>query len=142
LGQLQLLEEKGATVTPLGTSTVDGATVSGYSVTISQAQEQENLQQEIQSGAIPQSLVPTMQQELQKLGTPTVDVSIDGSDVLRQMSFSITGGSSGASSKVAMTFDDYGTPVTVSPPASDDVISFTQFLQDAQVPNGSGGPGG
>ncbi len=33
LDQLKLLEQKGATVVPLGTSTVDGTTVSGYAVT-------------------------------------------------------------------------------------------------------------
>ena len=53
LDQMKLLEQKGATVVPLGGSTVNGATVSGYKVTISRAEELQNLQEEIQSGGLP-----------------------------------------------------------------------------------------
>ncbi len=78
LDQLKLLEQKGATVVPLGTSTVDGTTVSGYAVTFSAAEMQQREQQEVQS----LGLTPTeAQQALQRgAGTGTTEAE----RVLRQ----------------------------------------------------------
>jgi len=133
LVQLEVLEQQGATVTPLGTATMEGATVSGYSVTPSQAEEQQALQQEVQSGEIPQSAVPMVEQELQAIGTPTMDVYFDSSRLLRKLSVTFGGGSSPVAASVQMTFGDYGTTVSIGPPAGSDVISYTQFLEDLQA---------
>ena len=133
LVQIQVLEQQGATVTPLGTSTMEGETVSGYSATPSQAEEQQALQQEVQSGEIPQSAVPMVEQELQSIGTPTMDVYFDSSRLLRKLSVTFGGGSSPVSASVQMTFGDYGTTVSIGPPASSDVISYAQFLGDVQA---------
>jgi hypothetical protein len=133
LAQLQLLEQKGASVTSLGTSTVSGVSVSGYSVTPSPAEEQQTLQQEVQSGAIPASAAPMLQQELQTIGSPTMDVYFDASGLLRKLSLTLGAASSPVSVSVQMTFDDYGTTVNIAPPASADVISYAQFVQDAQA---------
>ena len=133
LVQLQVLEHQGATATPLGTSTMEGETVSGYSVTPSQVEEQQAIQQEVQSGAIPQSAVPMVEQELQAIGTPTMDVYFDSSRLLRKLSVTFGGGSSPVSASVQMTFGDYGTTVSIGPPAVSDVISYALFLQDLQV---------
>ena len=133
LVQLGVLAHQGATVTPLGTSTLEGVTVSGYSVTTSQAEEQQALQQGVQTGQIPQSAVPMMEQEMQAIGTPTMDVYFDSSRLLRKLSVTFGGGSSPVSASVQMTFADYGTTVSIGPPASTDVISYDQFLQDLQA---------
>lgn len=133
LTQLQVLEQKGATVTPLGSSTMGGTVVSGYSVTPSVAEEQQALQQEVQSGTIPASAVPMLQQELQAIGSPTMDVYFDGSGLLHKLTMTFGGGSSGVSASVQMTFDGYGSTVNIAPPASSDVLSYAQFLQDAQA---------
>jgi len=138
LVQIQVLEQQGATVTPLGTSTMEGETVSGYSVTPSQAEEQQAIQQEVQSGQIPQSAVPMVEQELQAIGTPTMGVYFDASKLLRKLSVTFGGGSSPVTASVEMTFDDYGTTVSIGPPASSDVISYSQFLDDLQAATPSG----
>ena len=145
-GAVQVLEQQGATVTPLGTSTMEGETVSGYSVTPSQAEEQQAIQQEVQSGQIPQSAVPMVEQEMQAIGTPTMGVYFDASKLLRKLSVTFGGGSSPVTASVEMTFDDYGTTVSIGPPASSDVISYAQFLEDLQAarhraPSPTGGHG-
>ena len=54
LDQLKLLEQKGATVVPLGTSSVDGMTVSGYAVTFSAGRDPaERSNKEIQALELP-----------------------------------------------------------------------------------------
>jgi hypothetical protein len=118
---------------------VNGTTVSGYSVKISKAEEEQNLQQEIQSGALPQSVEPLMEQQLQKIGTPIIDVYIDSAKLLRQVSFTNSGGSSGATVKLVMAFDNFGTPVTIAAPASNDVITFSKFIQEVQALGESAG---
>ena len=135
--QLQVLEQQGATVTPLGTSTIEGETVSGYSVTPSQAEEQQAIQQEVQSGQIPPSALPMVQQELQTMGTPTMDVYFDSSRLLRKLSVTFGGGSNPVSASIEMTFGDYGTTVSIGAPATSDVISYAQFLQDVQASQSS-----
>jgi hypothetical protein len=133
LDQLKLLEQKGATVVPLGTSTVDGTTVSGYAVTFSAAELQQREQQEAQALGLPPSEAQQVLRAAQALGSPKVNVYFDGSGLLRQESVSLGGGSSPVSSSVQMTFSNFGTPVTIEPPASSDVIAYSQFAQDAQA---------
>jgi hypothetical protein len=133
LDQLKLLEQKGATVVPLGTSSVDGVTVSGYAVTFSAAEIQSSEQQEFQALGLPPAEEQQALNEARTLGSPTLHVYFDGSGLLRQESVSLGGGSSSVSGTVQMTFSNFGTPVTITPPASNDVIGFTQFEQDAQT---------
>jgi hypothetical protein len=137
LVQMQFLEQQGATISPLGTSTMEGQTVSGYSVTPSQAEEQQAIQQEERSGEIPPSAVPMVNQELQAIGTPTMDVYFDSSKLLRKLSVTFGGVSSPVSASVQMTFDNYGTSVDIGPPVSSDVISYSQFLQVLQASESS-----
>jgi hypothetical protein len=130
LSQLKALEQKGATVTSLGTSTINGTTVSGYSVTPSQQEIQNDIQQEIQQNQLTPALGQQMLKEAGALGTFTTDVWIDGSGLIRQSSTNIAGGTAGVSGKVTTTFQNYGTPVSVVAPAPSDVIGFQQFLND------------
>ena len=77
--QLQLLAKKGATIQPLGTSTVNGVTVSGYAVTPSRAAELQKIEQEIKSGAIPPDLAQQALGEVKSLGNLTTNVYFDQS---------------------------------------------------------------
>jgi hypothetical protein len=137
LVQIQFLEQQGAIVSPLGPSTMEGQTVSGYSVTPSQAEEQQAMQQEERSGEIPPSAAPMVNEELQAIGTPTMDVYFDSSKLLRKLSVTFGGGSSPVSASVQMTFDNYGTSVDIGAPVSSDVISYSQFLQVLQASESS-----
>jgi hypothetical protein len=130
LTQLQLLEKKGATVQPLGTSTVDGVTVSGYAVTPSRAEERQRIQQEIASGAIPPQYAKQALGAVKLLGNLTTDVYFDQSGLLRKQTVQLGGGTSAASGSVAITYSDYGAPGNIQAPPPSDVVSLSQFLQD------------
>ena len=135
--QLQLLAKKGATVQPLGASTVNGITVSGYAVTPSRAEELQRIRDEISSGAIPPQLAQQALASLKFLGNLTTDVYFDQSGLLRKQTVQIAGGTSGASSNVVMTFSSYGTPGTIATPAASDVVSLSQFEKDATALGGA-----
>ncbi len=138
LDQLKLLEQRGATVVPLGTSSVNGFTVSGYVVTFSAAEMQQEvqteLQQEVQSQELTQAEAQQALAAAQALGPPTLRVYFDGGGVLREESVTTQGP---VSETILMDFSNYGTPVSIQPPPSNDVISFTQFEHDEQVYNAS-----
>jgi hypothetical protein len=137
LSQLQMLEKKGATVQPLGTSTVNGITVSGYEVTPSRAEELQKIQQEIKSGAIPPQFAKQALGALNSLGNLTTDVYFDHSGLLRKETTQLGGGTSGANGTIAMVFSAYGTPGNVQTPAPSDVVSMSEFLKDAMAFGGS-----
>ena len=130
LSGIKMLEQRGATVVPLGSSLIGTDEVSGYSVTPSQAEIQGALQKEVQSGQLPASSLSMEVTEAKTLGTFDVDIWIDGDDLLRRETVSVAGGTSGATAKVAMTFQDYGTPVSIAPPPPGSVVSFSQFMNN------------
>ena len=134
LDQLKLLEQRGATVVPIGTSTVNGYTVSGYAATFTpaalQQREQQEVQQEVQSGELTAAQAQQALSEAHALGTPTIRVYFDGAGLLREESVSLQGSTTGT---VAMTFSNYGTPVTIQPPASNEIVSFNQFEKEARA---------
>ena len=136
LDQLQLLEQRGATVVPLGISSVNGTTVSGYEVTFSAAQVQQEVQQEIQQEVQSQQLTQAEAQQAiaaaQALGPPTLHVNFDAGGLLREETVSTQGS---VSQTTQVEFSNYGTPVNIEPPPGNDVISFTQFEHDEQVYN-------
>jgi hypothetical protein len=133
ISEIKMLEQRGATVVPLGSSTIDGDQVSGYSVTPSQAEIEAGIQQEAQAGQLPASTVSAALKEAKELGTFDVDIWIDGDNLLRQESVTIGGGTSGATGKISLTFQDYGTPVSIQPPAPGSVVSFSQFMNDVKL---------
>jgi hypothetical protein len=132
LSKIQFLEEKGATVVPLGTSVIDGDVVSGYSVTPSRSEESEVIQREIDAGEIPAADQQQVLDELNQLGALTCNVWFDSSGLLRRESVTIGGGASGVSGQVEFTYVNYGTPVSVQAPPASDVIGFSQFSADLQ----------
>lgn len=134
LQQLQTLESKGAKVVPLGTSQIDGDTVSGYAVTPSRASELQAVEKEIQSGQIPQSVASQMMRAAQALAGFTLDVYFDNNHLMRRMSFQLSeGGTRSFTGTLDMTFSNYGTSVSIAPPSQSDVVSFDQFVKDAQA---------
>ena len=137
IGQLKALEQKGATVTSLGTKTIDGTTVSGYSVTPSHQEIENNIQQEIQQNQMSAAEGQQLLQSSNLIGSFTSDVWIDGSGLIRQEDANIGGGSAGINAQVTMSFQNYGTPVSITAPAASDVIPFTQFLNDLKTAQGS-----
>jgi hypothetical protein len=130
LSAIKLLEQRGAAVVSLGTSTIDGDAVSGYSVTPSEGEIQNSLQQEVQAGQLPASALSNISGEAKALGTFKFDIWIDGNDLLRRESIAISGGSSGATSNISMTFQDFGTPVGIEAPTPGSVVSLSQALND------------
>jgi hypothetical protein len=130
IGAIKMLEQRGATVVPLGSSMIGTDEVSGYSVTPSQAEIQGALEQEVQSGQLPASSFSAEVTDAKTLGTFDVDIWIDGNNLLRRESVNLSGGTSGATAKVDMTFQDYGTPVSIAAPAPGSVVSFSQFMSN------------
>jgi hypothetical protein len=137
IGQLKALEQKGATVTSLGTKTIDGTTVSGYSVTPSHQEIENNIQQEIQQNQMSAAQGQQLLQSANLIGSFTSEVWIDGSGLIRQEDANIGGGSAGVTAKVTMSFQNYGTPVSIATPAPTDVIPFTQFQSDLKAAQAS-----
>jgi hypothetical protein len=132
---LQLLRQQGNTVTPLGASTVDEVSVQGYEVTITPAALRADLAKD--------NLPSWMRQAVESVsgGVEQVKVYVDGQGMLRReaLSLQMSLGSSPLAMTVSLDFSDYGGPVSVSAPPTDQVVSFQQFLQDAQAAAGSSG---
>jgi hypothetical protein len=137
IGQLKSLEQKGATVTSLGTKTIDGTTVSGYSVTPSHQEIENNIQQEIQQNQMSAAQGQQLLQGSNLIGTFTSDVWIDGSGLIRQEDTNVSGGSAGVNAKVTVSFQNYGTPVNIATPAPSDVVPYSQFLNDLKAAQNS-----
>jgi hypothetical protein len=133
LSQIQTLEKKGITVVNLGTSVIDGYAVSGYSVTPSHLEELGSVEQEMAAGQITAAQGKQILNAAKTLGTFTSDVWIDSSGLLRRETVNVGGGTSGEVGKVDMTFVNYGTPVSIAAPPSNEIVGFTQFQSDMQA---------
>jgi hypothetical protein len=133
LSAITLMEQRGAAVVSLGPSTIDGDAVSGYSVRPSAAEIQRSLEEEVQAGQLPASALSNISGEAKALGTFTFDIWIDGSDLLRRESVALGGGSSGATANISMTFQDFGTPVSIEAPAPGSVVGLSQALSDIRT---------
>jgi len=137
--QLRILEQQGATVTPLGHKTIEGISTTGYSIVPSKETVQKSIQDEVsQLGLTPEQL-SQIQDALQQVQPPTITVWFDSSHLMRQISVLLSlGGAVGGSGSVEMNFVHYGTPVHITAPPASDAVSFQQFLQDAQGAGSSG----
>lgn len=132
--QLKLLEQQGATVTPLGQKTLHGRTVTGYSIVPSKASMLKASQDELSQLGFSSSEASQIQSTIESSAAPTITVWFDSSHLLRQTQMSLTmgGALSGGAFSLEMDVDHYGVPVSVTAPAASDTVSFQQFLQDAQ----------
>ncbi|HXW33945.1 MAG TPA: hypothetical protein VEJ87_05150 [Acidimicrobiales bacterium] len=130
MAMLHLLAEKGNNVSSLGPSSVDGARVQGYSVDITGAQIQNDLQD---------SNFPSWaRQAISNFNFGNgiqFTVFIDGHGLLRRETVSMDMSIDSNTFQVRETadFSGYGTAVAVTAPPSTDVVSLQQFLQDAQA---------
>jgi len=132
LEQLQLLAQRGNSVTSLGNSTINGDTVSGYQVTItSRAMAAASKRVVAQSGAESKAMRSLLRSF--SLNPPTVTVWIGADHLLRReaVQVSVTTAGSTVSGTVQVDFTNYGTPVTVNIPAASDVGSYSDFLNAA-----------
>ena len=123
---LRVLAQQGNTVAALGPSIVDGTSVQGYSVTVNAAALKSRL------GRLPS----WMQQALSRVNMRDIGmkVFVDGSGLLRRMTVHMaiaTGSSPPVSVDASIDYSDFGSPVTVSSPPADQVVSLQQFLQAA-----------
>jgi hypothetical protein len=118
---LQQLQSSGATVTSDGPTTYDGTAVTEYSVTLPSSFFSKYM------GSLPSSL----QQFTSRLTLPnlTEKVYIEAGNLLRAVDMPFSFGVMGKtfSMDIQMSFTNYGTPVTVTPPPASEVIPYTQF---------------
>jgi hypothetical protein len=127
---LRLLALHGNKVTPLGPSTVDGVPVQGYSVKFNAA----TLKAQLARAHLPAWMSTLVGKIDVRSASNTVD--IDGSGFLRRDSVTLTETVPSAgkvSVDESMDLSDYGAPVSASAPPPDQVVSFEQFLQDAEA---------
>ena len=122
---LRLLAERGNTVVPTGTSTVDGTTVQGYDVTFDPAR----IRSELSNPSLPSWIRQATSSV--DFGHLTMQVFIDGANLLRQMRMDMHMSVAGHDVAISETtgFSDYGTPVTVTAPPPDEVLSVQQLLE-------------
>jgi hypothetical protein len=129
---LQRLQSQGGTITPLGPTTHDGTSVTAYSVSLPSSQLEKGLAQA--------GLPAALKQFASGLSLPdiTMKVYVAPDGLLRGIDIPITFGILGQSlsEDFQMNFSDYGAPVTVTPPPSNEVVPFSQLM------GGLGGLGG
>jgi len=129
--QLQLLTKRGNTVRPLGTSVIGGVTTSGYAIVPSRHTIDQAIETEIVTGHLSAAEAQQVRQEASSFSSFTIDVWFDASGLMRRMAVDF-GTTSTTSADVTMTFENYGTPVIVAPPAPGDVMSFSAFMSAVQ----------
>jgi hypothetical protein len=140
---LQQLQSSGATVTSDGPGNYAGTAVTEYSVTLPSSFFSKYL------GSLPSSL----QQFTSGLTLPnlTEKVYIETGNLLRAVDMPFSFGVMGKtfSMDMQMSFTNYGTPVTVTPPPMSEVIPYTQIGaiagnsgNSANSGNSGSGPGG
>jgi hypothetical protein len=128
-----LLEQQGNSATALGSSTINGESVQGYSVTLNAAALKAQFNKE--------HLPAFMQSVVSKLSNAqaTYKVYITGSGMLARLTSDIAASLSGQN--VVGTFSedlsDYGLPVTITAPPASEVITFQQLLSKAMTIRGS-----
>jgi hypothetical protein len=127
---LRLLAEQGNTVVPLGTSTIDGTVVQGYSVKLNAA----NIKAQLAHADLPSWMTAALSQI--NIESVTNNVYVDSAGLLRRYSVSLT---ESAPSKGTINLDEsldfsfYGSPVGVSAPPASQVMTFEQFLKAAEA---------
>lgn len=131
--QLQTLAQAGNTVRSLGTATLNGETVARYSVTLSEQNVQQSVQRFVATSGLSAAAAQQLEQEAASFSPPTVELWIGSGSILRRevLDLSVNSGATSVSGTLTMDFVHYGAPVTVTPPAADDVVGFAPFLNTA-----------
>ena len=128
---IALLEQDGASVSSLGSSTVDGVDVTGYRVDISKSVIQSETQN-----------LPSWAKQAASsvdFSGVTLDVYIDGANEFRRITVMLQIAEAGQTVNAAMNedFSQYGDPVSISAPPADQVVPLQQFLADSGTSSGS-----
>jgi hypothetical protein len=130
--EVQLLAQKGASVKRVGAATIDGVATTEYLVVPSKQQLINGIKQELSSTNLPSAVKQELQTYEQSPPSISLNVWIDGSNLVRRMAVNLSLGLSGASGNlsgnIVMTFDNYGTQVHVTPPPPADVESLSSFI--------------
>jgi len=132
---LQLLEQQGATVIPIGSRTVGGLACSGYAVTPSQQAALAAEKKEWAEQGLSSSATAAAGQALKNSTPPTISVWLDPTrklvcelDIALQLGTGTPAGSgrelATESIQMALTFTRYGAPVDITIPAESDTVSF------------------
>jgi hypothetical protein len=127
---LRLLTQQGQTVTPVGSSDINGVPVKGYVVSI----DPRFIQKQLGSANVPS----WMRQAISSVSfqDATETVFIDGSGQLRRYTLHM-GLSVPSSHQPSVTIDEsldlsnYGAPVSITAPPADQVVDLQQLLNDA-----------
>lgn len=126
---LRLLTQEGATVTPVGSSDIDGVPVKGYVVNIDPA----FLQKQLGSSNLPSWMRQAVSTVNFQGATETV--FIDSSGSLRRdamhMVMSLSSHQPSITIDESLDLSDYGAPVSITAPPADQVIDVQQFLHEA-----------
>jgi hypothetical protein len=127
---LHVLAQNGATVTPTGSSTVDGVPVQTYQVAISP----QVFQNELNQANVP-SWAKALAGSVSASGTDTVAIDQQGN--LRRVVSTVNEQVFGQTITMNFTMDltDLGAPVTITPPPPDQV---TTLSPSSGTPNGNG----
>lgn len=133
---LRLLAQQGNTVVALGPSTIDGTSVQGYEVKLSAA----TIKAQLAKAKLPSWMTSALREiNIQNVANR---VYVDGAGLLRRYTVSLTE-TTASTGKItvdeSLDFSDYGTPVSVHAPPSDQVVTFQQFLQAAQAAQATAG---
>lgn len=135
LAQIQMMADRGNHVVSLGTRTVDGVTLTGYSVTPTRDAVLKGIQQTLDATELDGTARSQLAQKLAgvKMNPPTIEVWFDAGHLIHLMRVQMSlGGTTSVSGVLDMTFSHYGTPAHVAAPARGDVISFADYLRLAQ----------
>jgi hypothetical protein len=126
---LKLLADRGATVTPIGPSMVDGGAVNGFRVVIGAG--------ELQKAVDHEQLPPSIANEAKSMfGNSAIQMSVYISattNLIVQTTTSMSLNAAGTAVTAVATedFSNYGVPVSIVPPPPSEVVSLQQFEQAA-----------
>lgn len=133
VGMIQLAKSRGEKVTVIGTSELNGVDVEGFALTPSQAAIDQTIQRAPPEEGLSASEIRQAESVAHSF---TFDVWFDASGLMRQEVVNIgSGGSSGTDGNITVTVESYGNPVQINAPAPTQVLSYKDFLADAQGNN-------
>lgn len=138
----QVLQADGDIVTPLGASVVNGSPAQGYHVVITQAAIDKRLSDPGLPDAVRQAAEAA--KGMFSDGGLSMDIYVsDANHMFARMVIHMHMTVAGRSATVQATEDtsDFGVPVSVTPPPSDQVTSLQTFTQAASAMTGTGTAG-
>jgi hypothetical protein len=134
---LKLLEDRGAVVTSIGPSIINGEAVNGFRVVIGAGQLQKAVDHE--------QLPPAIANEAKSMfGQTAIRMSVyisDSTNLIYQTTTSMSLDAAGTAITAVATedFSNYGVPVSIVPPPPSEVVSLQQFEQAAASAGSVGG---